>query len=450
LPEVETPKRRLYLKSKLLWTGVVLILYFLLSMIPLYGLSPEYKARFEMLAVLLAAQFGSLITLGIGPIVTGSIVLQLLVGAEILKIDLKTPEGRNAYQGLQKAFTIFFIVFENAMYVLSGALPPSTPTGLNVVLLIVQLIAGGFLLMLLDEVVSKWGIGSGVSLFIAAGVSREIFVNAFSPMIDPVSGYSVGAVFRFFQLLASFPGAALWPLVSIIATILVFILSIYFQSIRVEIPLRFVRARGLAMRWPVNLFYTSNMPVILTAALIASLQFWGLMMYHAGFPLLGSYEKVYVAGGYREEPVSGLVRYLQPPDIGRLYRFGITSDDLISIAVYSTLMLTGCIIFSVLWISIGGQDPASVADQILSSGLSIPGFRRDRRILETILSKYILPLTIIGGFLVGLLAVFADLFGALSRGTGILLTVMILYQFYQEIMRFHLEDLHPALRKVLA
>ena len=145
LPEVKTPKTKVPFNQRIMWTALCLGIYFVLSLVPLYGLSPAYKAQFETISILLAASFGSIITLGIGPIVTGSIILQLLSGAEVIKIDTNTKEGKRRYQGLQKLFSIFFIIFENAVYVLSGALPPASPTALNLFILIIQLIIGGFI-----------------------------------------------------------------------------------------------------------------------------------------------------------------------------------------------------------------------------------------------------------------------------------------------------------------
>ena len=86
---------------------------------------------------------------------------------------------------------------------------------------------------------------------------------------------------------------------------------------------------------------------------------------------------------------------------------------------------------------------------MMASGLQIPGFRRDLRVLESILKRYILPLTVMGGALVGILASTADLLGALSYGTGILLAVMIIYRLYEEIANQHMMDMHPALRKMM-
>lgn len=461
IPEVAPPKKKLDLKTKLLWTLAVLVLYYVLSLIPLYGLNPQYKAQFQTLSILLAASFGSIITLGIGPIVTGSIVLQLLKGADIVHIDINTPEGKKEYQGLQKIFSLFFIIFENAAYVVSGALPPAYPSPAILAIMIFQLAVGGLLIMFMDEVSSKWGIGSGISLFIVAGVAREIFVNAFSPCIQSYqtcvpwpfdqSGLPVGLFFRSIALLGQgLPSEALFALVPIAATIAVFGISIYAQSIKVEIPLSFGRIRGFGMRWPISLLYTSNIPVILTAALIASLEFWGLMLYHAGTPILGSFERQSVSGGgYQEVPTSGLIKYINPPKIRDIISGSATKDAMLSLVVYTTFLLSGSVLFSVLWVSVGGQDPGTVADQIISSGMSIPGFRRDKRVIELMLGRYIMPLAVMGGLTVGFLASFADLFGALSRGTGILLSVMIVYNFYESIMKQHLAEIHPSVRKVL-
>ena len=112
-------------------------------------------------------------------------------------------------------------------------------------------------------------------------------------------------------------------------------------------------------------------------------------------------------------------------------------------------MIIGAVIFSIFWVQTSGMDAGTQAKQIMSSGLQIPGFRRDERVLERILARYITPLTVMGAATVGLLAALADLMGALSRGTGILLTVMIIYKLYEDIAQQHMMDMHPALRKVM-
>src|SRR3989338_6657538 len=90
-PEVARPQeRRLSFKQKLIWTGSILVLFFIMSLIPLFGLGDNQLQQFEFLSIILGASFGSILSLGIGPIVTASIVLQLLNGSGILRMDMSS------------------------------------------------------------------------------------------------------------------------------------------------------------------------------------------------------------------------------------------------------------------------------------------------------------------------------------------------------------------------
>ena len=140
LPEIKTPIKKLDFKSKMTITLVILGLYFLLSVIPLYGLDPNYISQFESLSILLAAKLGSLISLGIGPLVSGGIILQLLSGADVIKLDKNTKQGKRRYQLLQKGVNVLFVILMNAMYVFSGAIPPAQSSLFNISIIIFQLI----------------------------------------------------------------------------------------------------------------------------------------------------------------------------------------------------------------------------------------------------------------------------------------------------------------------
>ncbi len=467
-PEIRKPtEKRVPFKIKIKWTLIFLVSFFILGVVPLYGLGENALSQFEYLSIILGAKFGSLISLGIGPIVTASIVLQLLAGSGILKIDTTTHEGRQKFQGLQKIMTIFFIVFEALIYVLMGGLAPATslPFGtfrLFQLFLIIQLIFGGLLIYFMDEALTKWGIGSGVSLFIAAGVSTQVFVRAFSPLTTigtlafGTGEAPIGKVWVLFQsLLSRNPIGALLALSAIAFTIIVFLMSVYAQAMKVEIPLSFGRVRGYGIRWPLKFLYTSNIPVILVAALIANLQLWARLLQSlvqeksAG---ILNFISVHILGQYAgQTPAgSGLIAYLFSPNVPELIvTHTFTFFNLAQILVYTGFMMGGAVLFSIFWMQSSQMDAKSQAKQIMSSGLQIPGFRRDERVLERILARYILPLTVMGGLAIGLLAASADLLGALTRGTGILLTVMIIYKFYEDIAKQHMEDMYPALRKMM-
>jgi len=177
LPEVRAPtEKKVSFNVKLKWTLVILIGFFILSNVSLFGISGSSLSRFEYLAIMLGTSFGSIISLGIGPIVMASIILQLLNGAQILNIDTNTDEGKKFFQGMQKLLAFAFVLFEALIYVLmKGIAAEPGFTGL----VIFQLCLGGFLIIFMDEVIQKWGFGSGVSLFIAAGIGWRLFAQLF-------------------------------------------------------------------------------------------------------------------------------------------------------------------------------------------------------------------------------------------------------------------------------
>jgi len=457
LPEVKKPtEKRLPFKTKLKWTLFILIAFYVLGVIPLYGLGQNALLQFEQLSIILGASFGSIISLGIGPIVTASIVLQLLVGSGLLKIDTTKPEGRKMFQGLQKLLILFFIIFESLVYIFMGGLAPSSNLPLETfriaqIILILQLFLGGLLIMYMDDVTTKWGFGSGVSLFIAAGVAQQIFIRAFSPLT------SLGT-FAFFGTQAGDPVGQIWVLFNslinrntlgallaisgILATILIFLISVYAQAMKVEIPLSFGRIRGHGIRWPLRFLYTSNIPVILIAALLANIQLLARLLENAGRPWLGTF-----SGNL---PASGLILWIFPaPLVQNIITGSFRALDLAHAGAYMLLMIVGAVVFSYFWVQTAGMDAASQARQIMASGLQIPGFRRDERVLEQILKRYITPLTIMGGIAIGFLAAVADLLGALTSGTSLLLAVMIIYRLYEDIAQQHMMDMYPVLRRVI-
>lgn len=443
LPEVEPPKqKKLDLKTKFKWTGIVVVLYFILKSIPLFGLGQNQLESFRNLSIILGADFGSLISLGIGPIVTASIVLQLVNGSGLYKFNLSTSAGKARFQGTQKILAIFFTFFEGCIYVFMGGLAPSaalagTPKFFTIELILVaQLVIGGLMIMFMDEVSAKWGIGSGVSLFIAAGVSESIIIQLISP-IRTDAGLFVGAIPGIVQAFAANNvDTAILLFSGIIATIVVFVMCIYAQSMKVEIPLSFGRVRGQGIRWPLNFLYTSNLPVILIAALLANIQL-GATLLSRQFGL---------------DP-NAVVAWVNPPNIiqGIVTQgiFGMPAIIWAQAVVYAIILIIGSMVFSYFWVQTSGMDARNQAKKIMEAGLQIPGFRRDPRVMEHLLDRYIVPLTIMGGAAVGLLAAVADVSGALSRGTGILLAVMIIYKFYEDIARQHMMDMNPMMRKFM-
>ncbi len=467
IPEVKKPEeKKLGFNTKLKWTIVILVTFFVLANIPLFGLSENALSRFEYLAIILGTDFGSIISLGIGPIVMASIILQLLTGSGLINIDTTTPEGKRFFQGMQKLLVFFFIIFEAIVYVLMQGLQALPGFAWLVIL---QLILGGLAIFYMDELSNKWGFGSGVSLFIGAGVSWRLFTSAFqfvnqqgvNCLLDFTNTACSGKVLVLIQsILNRYPIEFLSAAAAIIATIIIFLAVVWAQSLKVEIPLSFGRIRGYGIKWPLAFFYTSVIPIILVAALVANIQLFGGLVENAAAPCLtnGVCEGgakiashfTFLGRFVEGQPISGLAFWLGSTNLLELViRGGLLPRYILQGISHILFFMVFSTIFAIFWVKTSGMDSKAQAHKIASSGLQVSGFRQDERILESILDRYIMPLTVMGGLAIGLLASITDLLGALVSGTAILLVIMIMFQFYQNIAQQHQMDMHPAMRKFI-
>jgi len=471
IPEVRKPEeKKLSFNIKLRWTLIILGAFFILANISLFGLSDNALERFEYLAIILGTDFGSIISLGIGPIVMASIILQLLVGSGIVNIDTNSEEGRKFFQGVQKLLVFFFIIFEAMIYVLMQGL--QAVPGLAW-LVIFQLILGGLAIFYMNELSEKWGFGSGVSLFIGAGVSWRLFTQAFqfinqqgqNCLLDFKGTACSGKIFVLIQALVNkYPVEFVSAAASIAVTILIFLIVVWVQSLKVEIPLSFGRLRGYGIKWPLAFFYASVIPVILVAALVANLQLFGGLVENAAAPCLVETAGEATCSGLAKfasyftwmghfingQAVSGLAFWLGSTNLLELViRGGFLTRYFFQAITHILFFTFFSALFAVFWVKTSGMDAKSQAEKIAASGLQVSGFRQDIRVLETILERYVMPLTVMGGIAVGLLASVTNLLGALVSGTAILLVIMIMFDFYQRIARDHAVDMNPAMKKFM-
>src|SRR6056297_4327922 len=188
MPSVRQPEGHVPFKRKLTWTGGILLLYFFLTNVTLYGAN-ETTDIYGQFRSLLAGGQGSVLHLGIGPIVTASIVLQLLGGADLLGLDTDDPRDQVLYQGLQKLLVVVMIFLTGLPMVFAGGFLPADPqlaatfplgsTGVKW-LIFAQIFVGAILVLFMDEIISKWGVGSGIGLFIVAGVSQKLIGGLFA------------------------------------------------------------------------------------------------------------------------------------------------------------------------------------------------------------------------------------------------------------------------------
>lgn len=457
--EVKRPERRVGFNEKLFWTGLALVLYLVMAVVPLYGIEAGAEGDpFRYMRVIFASQRGSLMELGIGPIVTAGLILQLLAGSGMIGCNFSDSKDRELFTVASKFFSIILIGVQASAYIIGGVYGTLDPR--VAIFVFAQLLVAGLVLMLLDEMIQKgWGFGSGISLFILAGVAQNLLWDSLSPVF-PAPGEEIPNYYGAIPaLIYSALGGRLTlqtafvrvpshlpALLGLFTTIAVFLIVIYFEGVRVELPISHASYRGYRGRYPIKLFYVSNLPVIFASALFANVYFISQLLwsnYNQGntnfwLNLIGMYRQ----GQQGLEPFGGLVYYVIAPR-------SIT-DVMINplrALVFTGIMVTFCIVFSLTWLEVGGLGPSTVAKQLVDSGMQIPGFRRSGKPIETVLKRYIPTVTVLGGAIVGLIAAVADFFGVFGTGMGILLSVGILYQYYQTIMQERVAEMYPAIRR---
>jgi len=478
MPEIKNPQREVSFKEKFIWTAVVLIIYLIMSNIPLYGIQIEESTDyFYWLRVILASQRGTLTELGIGPIVTAGLVMQLLLGSKIINVDMSDPYDRALFSGSQKVLAIFLTIFNSVAYLLGGAFGNLSEIGIaGGFFIFIQLLLAGVIIILLDEILQKgWGLGSGVSLFIAAGVAGQIFWNSFSFIATPVppdgDGLPRGIVIAFFTAIFDgkpetnvgdlFLRQQLPSLLGIITTIVIVFLVIWFESTRVEIPLTYRGYRGYKGKYPMKLLYVSNIPVILVNALYANFLFFGQLLAgpNAGIrlsnggliddfwiDLIGVFESQTGGGGMGGQliPTGGLIYLLTPP----LGMAQLVADPFRAV-LYLFIFIALCILLGRVWVEVSGLAPRDIAGQIIDSKMQVPGFRSSEKILERILKRYIPTLVILNGILIAVLSFFADSLGALTSGTGLLISIGIIHQYGETLAKEMAASQYPGMKGLL-
>lgn len=454
MPEVPKPVRKLSLRERLLWTAAVLIVYFIMVETPLYGVA-KGNDPLVYTRIIFASARGTLMELGIGPIVTAGLITQLLQGADIIKLDLTKSEDRALFTAATKFLTIVVALMECSAYILGGAfglnLTPQTA-----IIILFQLFLATIIVMLLDETVQKgWGVGSGISLFIFAGVAVQIAWGVFSPypvmeagnetapygfipyaIVKASSGFN-----KIFYRSSGFPS-----LLTVILTILVILLIVYVEGLRVEIPITSARYKGFSGVYPIKFLYVSNIPIILTSALLTNITFFTQLIWVRLNPensnsilnLLGTFNRT------TSTPTGGLAYYITAPR----GLAAVQSDPLHAI-IFTLLLVCFSVLFAKIWVEIGGLSADKVAKSLVDAGVQVPGFRRSELSIGQLLNRYIPTLTVLGGIFIGLLAAFSDLFSVLGSGIGILLMVDIGIQYYQTLVSEEIETFMPMLSKVL-
>ncbi len=453
LPQVPKPKKKISLQTKLLWSGICLLIYMIMGQTPLFGATAPEFDFLQFARVIFASQQGTLVELGIGPIVTSGLLMQLLRGSDILKFDFKKPEERGIFQTATKLVTYVVIIAESIVYAVA-VYGPGVSEPYVMYVMIGQLMAASIIIMFLDELIQKgWGLGSGISLFIMAGVSQQILWSLFSPLpagdggmigIIPYIGQSLidgdmtNVFFRSNQLPSIF---------GLFLTVGILLILVFTQGMKIEIPIVSTKYRGFAAVYPIKLMYVSNIPVILASALTANAVFMFQMLWANTNPRNNNFFMNILAQfdpTSPSTPIGGIIYYITPPR-----GLELAMLDPMRAVGYVLFMIGIVVVFGKLWVELGGLSPKTAAQNLLDADVQIPGFRRSNKPVEALLNKYIPSVTIIGSMILGLLAGVSDVLGVFGSGIGILLMVDILINYYTQLVREHVEVVMPRLGALL-
>ncbi|EGW31878.1 protein transport protein SEC61 subunit alpha [Spathaspora passalidarum NRRL Y-27907] len=443
LPEVIAPERKIQFQQKVMWTIITLLIFLVMSEIPLYGIvSSDSSDPLFWLRMMLASNRGTLMELGISPIVSSGMLFQLLQGTKLISVDMSNKTDRENFQVGQKLLAILLAVGQATVYVLTGMYGPPKSLGVGVcLLLILQLVFASIIVILLDELLQKgYGLGSGVSLFTATNTCEQVFWKAFAPTTSTSAkgtefDGAVVAMFHLFgtrkdkrrALIESFYRPNLPNMFQVFATLFVFFAVVYLQGFRIELPIKSTKQRGSYGVYPIRLFYTSNIPIMLQSALSSNVFIISQLLFmrwpsNLFVKLLGSWEPR--PGSSQLYANSGIAYYIQPP-------FSLTEAllDPIKTTIYIAFVLVSCAVFSTTWIEVSGTSPRDIAKQFKEQGLVIAGHRETSAYRE--LKKIIPTAAAFGGATIGALSVACDLMGTLGSGTSILLAVTTIYGYYE-------------------
>ena len=450
MPCVPKPRNEVPIKKRLMYTFAGLALYLICSLMPLAGVrkvahqDPMYHLR-----LLTASSKYTLMELGISPIVSSGMILQVLSGLGVINRDPTNQESVALFEAAQKLAGLIMTVFQAVTAIFSGQYGTLQELGVfGIVAILAQLFMAAIVVILLDEMLQNgYGIGSGISLFIATNICEQIMWRLFSfeTFYYGRGTEYEGAIIAFFHLMITRKDKVralreamfrshLPNLSNVFSTILVFIAVVFFEHIKINIGLMTTVNRQDPKPFEIKLFYTSNTPIIVQSTIISQIcSFSRIICSH--WPdsfvtkILGVWRSPEQGlGDEYAVPISGLAYYLQAPT-----SIKHTINDPVHTLVYLIIILSSAGIIAYYYINIGGNSAADVAKSLSAQHLTIKGHRDNKEMITKKLNQYIPTAAALGGILTGLLSFVADFLGAFGSGTGIILMVSIIYGFAEDL-----------------
>lgn len=446
LPQVKSPIRMPSLREKLIWTVLTILIYLVASQIPLYGiLTTNIEDHTQWLRILIASSRGTLMDLGTGPVVTASIIMQLLTSSKIIDPDFSIKEDKMLCDSLQKLIALLLTVGQAVVQIITGFYGPlETLTKASCCLIVFQLVISGILVILLDELLQKgYGIGNGVNLFIVSNICERIVWNAISPKVF-YTGRGLefeGCLVAMVHLLVARRNklSALYEIMwrenlpnlsSLIFTFMIFAFVVYIQSVRVELPIISRKHKGITSSYPISLMYSSTNPILFQSTIVT--QFFNISrLLYKFFPknlivrLFGVWEQKAKVGF---APVSGLCYYIFPPN-----SYSEIFSRPIFFFLYCTIMLLSSAFLAVSLLESQEEHAEVVFKRIKAQDMQLKGIR-DSNAVEK-LNEYIPTAAFLSGFLTSFVVLFCDLFSVIGSGSNVFLAASIVNQYIKLVAK---------------
>ena len=463
IPMVERPRWHVPLKTKLMFTAAILILYFAMGNIPLFGLSPESMDLFGQWRAIFAGERFSLTALGIMPIISASLILQILAGPKLGKLDLSDPKDQAFYLNLHKLLVLCFVFLASFSYVIGFYKPdPGLAYQLGVslqfisFLIFLQVFFGGMLIYYMEGVVTKWGVGSGIGILIVAGVTQQLITGLINWMPDS-SGLAVGVIPRWIEItqqVVPYKQSESWLafifqnyLIALITTVAVFLLVVYLTCARIDVRipgyLKRRRCRG-KVRFPITLMHFSYAivaPLVFFPggwAILACVQGIGRLLWSRGITRFGTYDA-------QGNAVSGLMYYLDPiyspwdwiPSLVHISTPTIAGWQIaVRLAVTVSIMVAVAMLIALIWLKLTpGLETRDIKAMVRDSGLPIYGHRNGLKAIKRAVDRIAPKIAILGCGILGALLVVANMFGTLGNVSVLYLivSVIVIYGVYGEV-----------------
>lgn len=442
LPEIELPYEKISFDDKVIYTVFIGLIY-LFSQFPLAGLDKDYTPLINdpiyFMRNVFSAERGTLLEFGIFPIVSSALILQLLAGLKLIKVNFKLSKDRELFQSLTKILSIFQFFILTNIFIFSGYF------GINlsffqIILINFQLVGTGIFITLLIEIIDKgFGFTSGIMVI-------NTIVIATNTIADTVGISQIKIDFdgnteaqgSLINLLQSFRSKDRTFLASILSafnrdylpnlttSLLVFIIGglvCYFQSFRIELPIRSTRARGVNNVFPIRLFHVGSLSITFAYVVL----FYIHIAAFACIAILGGNNKdniiCKILGTY-DNNTNGILAIpsfplsiLTPPT--SVFN-GIISSPL-SFIIFPCFILLNAIWFANKWQDISGQSARDLAKEFKEEGITLTG-RREQNIAKE-LNKVIPLASMTGAAILSAITILGELYGLKGKAAGMVVGV---------------------------